>query len=57
MRVDTIKLLEENIGRTLFDKLQEEFQDGGRVRSRDHLPLQKYIRNTSTCGTAPQNTY
>ena len=31
----------------------EELQDGGRVRRRDHLPPNKYIRNTSTCGTAP----
>ena len=31
----------------------EELQDGGRVRCRDHLPLHKYIRNTSTCGTTP----
>ena len=28
-------------------------QDGGRVRCGDHLPPHKYIRNTSTCGTAP----
>ena len=31
----------------------EELQDSGRVRRRDHLPPHKYIRNTSTCGTAP----
>ena len=31
----------------------EELQDGGRVRLGDDLPPQKYIRNTSTCGTAP----
>ena len=31
----------------------EELQDGGRVGCRDHLPPHKYIRNTSTCGTAP----
>ena len=31
----------------------EELQDGRRVRCRDQLPLHKYIRNTSTCGTAP----
>ena len=30
-----------------------ELQDGGRVRHGDHLPLHKYIRNTSTCGRAP----
>ena len=28
-------------------------QDGGRVRRGDHLPPHSYIRNTSTCGTAP----
>ena len=33
--------------------LQEELQDGGRVRRGDHLPPHKYIRNTSTCGTTP----
>ena len=31
----------------------EELQDGRRVRHGDHLPLHKYSRNTSTCGTAP----
>ena len=31
----------------------EELQDGGRIRRGDHLPPHKYIRNTSTCGTAP----
>ena len=31
----------------------EELQDGVRVRRGDHLPLHKYIRNTSTCGTTP----
>ena len=34
-------------------RVLEELQDGGRVRSGDHLPSHKYIRNTSTCGTAP----
>ena len=28
-------------------------QDGRGVRSGDHLPPHKYIRNTSTCGTTP----
>ena len=28
-------------------------QDGGRVRRGYHLPSHRYIRNTSTCGTAP----
>ena len=32
---------------------REELQDGGRVRRGDHLPPHRYIRNTSTCGTAP----
>ena len=32
-------------------KYGEELQDGGRVRHGDHLPLHKYIRNTSKCGT------
>ena len=31
----------------------EDLQDGGGVRSGDHLPPHKYIRNTSTCGTTP----
>ena len=30
-----------------------DLQDGRGVRSRDHLPLHKYIRNTSTCRIAP----
>ena len=33
--------------------VEEELQDGGRVRCGDHLPPHKYIRNTSTCGTTP----
>ena len=28
-------------------------ENGGRVRRRDHLPPHRYIRNTSTRGTAP----
>ena len=28
-------------------------EDGGRVRRGDHLPSHRYIRNTSTPGTAP----
>ena len=28
-----------------------DLQDGGGVRRGDHLPPDKYIRNTSTCGT------
>ena len=31
----------------------EELQDGRRIRRGDHLPPQRYIRNTSTCGTTP----
>ena len=30
-----------------------DLQDGRGVRRRDHLPLHKHIRNTSTCGTTP----
>ena len=33
--------------------VEEELQDGGRVRRGDHLPPHKYMRNTSTRGTAP----
>ena len=33
--------------------LEEDLQDGGGVRRGDHLPPQKYIKNTSTCGTTP----
>ena len=28
-------------------------EDGGRIRRGDHLPPHRYIRNTSTRGTAP----
>ena len=28
-------------------------QDGGGVKHGDHLPPHKYIKTTSTCGTAP----
>ena len=31
----------------------ERGEDGGRVRRGDHLPPHRYIRNTSTRGTAP----
>ena len=31
----------------------EKLQDGRRIRQGDHLPPNKYIRNTSTCGTTP----
>ncbi|XP_059798066.1 uncharacterized protein LOC132376418 [Balaenoptera ricei] len=34
-------------------KGKEELQDGGGVRRGDHFPPHKYIRNTSTRGTAP----
>ena len=30
-----------------------DLQDGRGVRSGDHFPPHKYIRNTSTCGTTP----
>ena len=38
-----------------FNIIQEDkiVQDGGRVRHGDKLLLHKYIRNTTTCGTAP----
>ena len=29
-------------------------QDSGGVRRGDHLPPQKYMKTTSTCGTAPR---
>ena len=32
---------------------EEDLQDGKGVRRADHLPPHKYIKNTSTCGTAP----
>ena len=34
-------------------RAEGEGQDGGRVRCGDHLPSHRYIRNTSTRGTAP----
>ena len=37
----------------LKSKGRRDLQDGGEVRCGDHLPLHKYIRNTSTCGTTP----
>ena len=43
VRPDTIKLLEENIGR----------EGGRKVRCRDHHPSHRYIRNTSKCEIAP----
>ena len=33
--------------------LRRDLQDGGGVRRGDHLPPDKYIKNTSTCGTTP----
>ena len=35
----------------LKGRVLENLQDGGGVRRGDHLPPQKYVRNTSTCGT------
>ena len=32
---------------------EEDLQDGRGVRSGDHPPPHKYIKNTSTCGTTP----
>ena len=37
----------------IFKVMRRSGQDGGRVRHRDHLPSHRYIRNTSTRGTAP----
>uniref|UniRef100_A0A8C9BAE8 Calpain-2 catalytic subunit n=1 Tax=Phocoena sinus TaxID=42100 RepID=A0A8C9BAE8_PHOSS len=38
----------------LFKVLSRDFREGGRrVRRRDHLPPNRYTRNTSTRGTAP----
>ena len=34
-------------------EMRGDLQDSGGVRRGDHLPLHKYIRNTSTCGTTP----
>ena len=33
---------------------EDPSEDGGRVRRGDHLPPHRYIRNTSTRGTAPK---
>ena len=33
--------------------IRGDIQDGRGVKGGDNLPPQKYIRNTSTCGTAP----
>ena len=35
------------------DTCDERGEDGRRVRGGDHLPPHRYIRNTSTRGTAP----
>ena len=37
----------------LLKILGDSGQDGERVRRGDHLPSHRYIRNTSTRGTAP----
>ena len=39
----------------MFSKipLRGRLQDGRGVRRGDHLPPQKYIKTTSTCGTTP----
>ena len=34
-------------------KKGKDLQDGGEIRLGDQLPSHKYIKNTSTCGTAP----
>ena len=33
--------------------MKRDIQDGGGVRSGDHLPPHKYIKNTSTYGKTP----
>ena len=38
---------------TITRKPMGDLQDGRGVRCGDHLPLHKYIRNTSTCGKTP----
>ena len=43
------KIVEKSWGKTVN---LERGEDGGRVRCRDHLPSHRYIRNTSTRGTA-----
>ena len=46
----------QNCEKTNCEKINfwtEELQDGRGVRRGDHLPPHRYIRNTSTCGTAP----
>ena len=49
-----INIIDKPLARIIKKKREEEeLQDGGRVRCGDHLPLYKYIRNTSTCGTTP----
>ena len=36
-----------------INHIRRDLQDGRGVRHGDHLPPHKYIRNISTCGTAP----
>ena len=38
---------------TAGKQMRGNLQDGGGVRRGDHLPLHKYIKITSNCGTAP----
>ena len=47
LQLNDLKKPDEKMGK------RRELQDGGRVRRGDHLPPHKYIRNTSTHGTAP----
>ena len=41
------------MGNERTEAMGGDLQDGGGVRCGDHLPPNKYIRNTSTRGTAP----
>ena len=41
------------INSTDFKSMDRRGKDGRRVRRGDHLPPHRYIRNTSTRGTAP----
>ncbi|XP_067593003.1 uncharacterized protein C4orf17 homolog isoform X1 [Pseudorca crassidens] len=53
MALDALHGLQSEPGKQLRSTREGDFQDGGRVRRGDHLPLHKYIRNTSTRGTIP----
>ena len=50
IKIDTSLTVRTGYKKPLFGR---DLQDGRRVRRGDHLPPHKYIRNSSTCGTAP----